>query len=113
MDKQLIEQQKQKLLTEKQRLQSLMERTAKHLYKRDEPYSADFAEQAVEVSNNEVVEHLDDDAKRELVEINTALDKIEQGSYGVCDSCDENINEKRLDVIPYAGLCIKCAEASS
>ncbi|MBT8148664.1 MAG: hypothetical protein KJO24_01955, partial [Gammaproteobacteria bacterium] len=67
------------LEAEKQRLESLVERTAKHLYRRDEPYSADFAEQAVEVENNQVVEQLDEDGKHRLILINKALVKLGDG----------------------------------
>ena len=99
----------QKLLDEQVRLKALVERTAKHLYRRDEPYSADFAEQAIEVSNNEVVEHLDQDAKLELVQIGKALAKFDDDSYGICETCDEPINEQRLQVIPYTPFCVDCA----
>ncbi|MCV6605663.1 MAG: TraR/DksA C4-type zinc finger protein [Porticoccaceae bacterium] len=109
MDATTQQQLQQKLLDEQARLTALVERTAKHLYRREEPYSADFAEQAIEVSNNEVVEHLDQDARLELVQIGKALSKFEDGSYGVCETCDEPINEQRLQVIPYTPFCVNCA----
>ena len=95
---------------EKERLESLVERTAKHLYRRDEPYSADFAEQAVEVENNQVVEQLDEEGKYRLLLINKALTKISDGSFGCCESCGEAINIERLKVVPYTPHCIDCAE---
>ncbi len=105
LEKQLKE--KYSILTDR------IERTAKHLYRREEPYSADFAEQAVEVENNEVVEHLDDEAKVELAQINSALQRLQDGDYGVCTNCQSEINEARLRVLPAAQLCIKCAEKSA
>lgn len=50
---------------------------------------------------------------RELVlwkKINKALKKIEDGSYGICERCEEKISAKRLDARPVAELCIKCKE---
>ncbi|MFH1873683.1 MAG: RNA polymerase-binding protein DksA [Pseudomonadota bacterium] len=50
---------------------------------------------------------------RELVlwkKINKALEKIEDGSYGVCENCEEEITKKRLEARPVAELCIKCKE---
>ncbi|UTW45088.1 TraR/DksA family transcriptional regulator [bacterium SCSIO 12696] len=109
MDSHTSKQLQQQLIAEQERLQELVERTAKHLYRREEPYSADFAEQAVEVSNNEVVEHLDQDAKLELAQIRRALAKFADGSYGFCESCEQAINQQRLKVIPYTPYCIDCA----
>ena len=98
------------LTQEKERLESLVERTAKHLYRRDEPYSADFAEQAVEVENNQVVEQLDEDGKHRLLMIKKALDKLNDGSFGNCEACGDAINEARLKVVPFTPHCIDCAE---
>ena len=42
--------------------------------------------------------------------IDNALHKIENGTYGVCDRCDRNINHERLKVLPYATLCIDCQD---
>lgn len=46
-----------------------------------------------------------------LQKIELALSKIEQGTYGVCESCEDAIESKRLEVRPTAELCIRCKEA--
>lgn len=43
-----------------------------------------------------------------LSEVETALKKIDNGNYGVCEVCHKEINEERLDVRPYTRLCIQC-----
>ncbi len=43
-----------------------------------------------------------------LREIDTALEKLKEGSYGVCEDCGKNIGVKRLEVVPSARLCISC-----
>ena len=43
-----------------------------------------------------------------LSKINQALDKIEQGIYGECESCGEQISVKRIQARPVAELCIDC-----
>ncbi len=48
--------------------------------------------------------------KKELEEINRALKKIEEGTYGICEMCDEPIQEERLKIKPYAKYCIICRE---
>ena len=45
-----------------------------------------------------------------LRNISVALARIDSGEYGLCQSCDEPINPKRLEFDPTALLCIKCAE---
>ena len=44
----------------------------------------------------------------ELVE--QALDRIRQKTYGTCEECGGVIAKKRLEALPYAGTCIRCAE---
>jgi len=45
-----------------------------------------------------------------LGSIETALERIEEGTYGSCDDCGINIPKMRLNAIPYATQCVKCAE---
>jgi len=47
-----------------------------------------------------------------LREVQAALRRIDNGSFGVCDSCEEDINLKRLTAIPWASFCIVCQEAA-
>ena len=48
--------------------------------------------------------------KKELEEIKEALKKIEEGTYGICEMCEEPINEERLKIKPHAKYCIICRE---
>ncbi|MCL5104026.1 MAG: TraR/DksA C4-type zinc finger protein [Armatimonadetes bacterium] len=54
---------------------------------------------------------LDENFKGLIEQIDEALRKIDDGSYGRCDRCDAPINPDRLRAIPYATLCINCQEA--
>ena len=47
-----------------------------------------------------------------LREVRAALDRIADGSYGVCLHCEEEISQKRLKAVPWATLCIGCQEDS-
>ena len=44
-----------------------------------------------------------------LEEIGAALERIEQGQFGVCEECGKEIGRERLDALPYARLCVSCA----
>ena len=48
--------------------------------------------------------------RKELNEIELALDKIKQGSYGICEMCEESIGKPRLEVKNFARFCITCRE---
>ncbi len=42
--------------------------------------------------------------------INNVLKRIDDGKYGICESCREDINEKRLKAMPFVKFCISCQE---
>jgi len=48
--------------------------------------------------------------RKELNEIELALDKIKNGTYGICEMCEEPIGKARLDVKNFARFCITCRE---
>jgi RNA polymerase-binding protein DksA len=50
--------------------------------------------------------------RRTLKEIESALARMEKGEYGTCDRCGVAIPKARLDALPWARLCIHCAESS-
>ena len=108
MDNKIIQEIKAKLESEQTRLSGLLDRTHAHLH-RTERLSADFAEQALETENDEVVEALDRDGQIELRQIKAALKRIGDGSYGQCTECGEDIQQARLLTIPETEFCIKCA----
>ncbi|MCM8789678.1 MAG: TraR/DksA family transcriptional regulator, partial [Candidatus Omnitrophica bacterium] len=43
-----------------------------------------------------------------LYELDDALKKIEEGTFGICEECKKIIPQARLKAVPYARLCIKC-----
>jgi RNA polymerase-binding protein DksA len=100
---------KKKLL---EMLEELDERVAKitdHVKHVDEPIEKDFAEQATQAENNEVMDYLGNAAQMEIIQIKQALTRIDSGNYGLCEVCGEGIREERLQAMPYASMCIKCA----
>jgi RNA polymerase-binding protein DksA len=46
---------------------------------------------------------------RTLEQIEDALERMEDGIYGVCENCNKKIPKTRLNAIPYAVLCVRCA----
>ncbi len=48
---------------------------------------------------------------RVLRDVRVALEALERGEYGVCADCEEPISTRRLEVLPWAQLCVRCQDA--
>jgi DnaK suppressor protein len=53
---------------------------------------------------------LTDREKRKLAQIDDAIDKIEDATYGLCEDCGVKIPKARLKVLPFAKYCVECQE---
>lgn len=71
-------------------------------------HSADSEEQATERGNEPVLEALDEKILAELEEIRLALRRMEEGSYGICVTCEEEIPAARLEALPTTVRCVQC-----
>lgn len=47
-------------------------------------------------------------AQQQLEHIQAALQRVDEGTYGLCAACGEPIPPDRLEVLPYASLCVRC-----
>ena len=68
----------------------------------------DLADQAGDERNREVSFLLNGRSKANLMAIEEALKKIEEGTYGICEECDDEIVPGRLKAMPLAKLCLAC-----
>ncbi len=100
---------KEKLIKKQHELEQRLADTGKHIRHESGPLDKDFAEQAVETENDDVIYALSASAKTEINNIKKALARIEQGKYDSCINCGGQISFKRLKAIPYTTLCIQCA----
>ncbi len=71
---------------------------------------ADPIDMTQEAAERDLVVQLLDRESALVRRLRSALDRINDGSYGVCLQCDEEIAPKRLKAIPWAQLCIDCQE---
>lgn len=74
-----------------------------------EAVNEDWEERATEQEEDEVLAGLGNVTMREISQINKALNEIDHGTYGVCTECGVNIDPARLEILPFATTCIKCA----
>ena len=70
----------------------------------------DIADQAASAYTKEFLFSLGDAERRLLRQVDAALDKMRQNTYGRCEKCGEEISEKRLEALPSARYCIACQE---
>ena len=68
----------------------------------------DIGDVSANTYNRQILLSLNDGQRVILHEIDDALDRINEGEYGVCIECDDPIGEKRLEVRPQAKYCIDC-----
>lgn len=76
----------------------------------DRPLDKDLEEQSLELQNEEVLNQLDPALRGELRDILAALERMDEGEYGTCTECGDEIDVGRLEVLPSARMCIQCAE---
>jgi RNA polymerase-binding protein DksA len=102
------------LLEERQRvwdaISYLHEETPGSLEEQIEETTLDnhLAETASATLDREIDYTLEENSEHVLAEIDGALARIEEGTYGTCRTCGQPIAEERLEAIPYATQCIDC-----
>ncbi len=64
------------------------------------------AEKIEEYENLLSIEHT---LELRLKDVNSALDKIKNNTYGICEKCKKEIESRRLKIVPEAKLCLKCS----
>lgn len=101
---------KKDLLGRKEILTKRIDQLEKDKKRNNGPLSQDSEEQAIELQNDEVVNALDEMEFKELDKVNAALKRIEDGNYGECEKCGDDIAENRLKAVPFATTCINCAK---
>ena len=109
-----LEKFKKLLLRERERLESERrtkaeeeEELVEELADYDDHHSADAASETYERTKDLAI---DENFREMLEQIDEALRKIDDESYGLCDRCGQPINRERLKAIPYATMCITCQE---
>lgn len=68
----------------------------------------DLGDEAANIYNKQVLLSLNENERMRLQEVDESLDRIESGTYGICEECGEAIGLKRLEVRPVAKHCVSC-----
>ena len=68
----------------------------------------DIGDEAANIYNKQILLSLTESERTRLQEVDEALDRIDAGTYGICEECGEPIGLKRLEVRPVAKYCVPC-----
>ncbi len=94
------------------RLAELESRLTKIEDQLDDAPNPDWEDNAQESEGDETLQALGKAGATEMRAIRAALDRIENGTYGECVKCGEEISEERLDVVPHTPFCRNCAQGN-
>ena len=69
-----------------------------------------IAEDGASVAEAERIVTVTEDLQDILAQVDAALERMNEGTYGVCQRCGQKIGEERLEAFPYVAYCISCQE---
>jgi DnaK suppressor protein len=108
ISKDKIEELQEHLLRRRRQILEQLENFEEALAYLEQSRPPEFSEEAQEEAAASSLKALDEQERRELGDITTALEKLEAGTYGVCEICKNNIDLERLTALPMVRLCISC-----
>ena len=101
---------KQELLKLKEEFQTRIDKIEDHIQHPQDDLNEHWDDQAISYRQNEMRKTLLGEARQSLIYVDNALNRIENGTYGECEVCGEDIEVKRLEALPYATLCMDHAK---
>ena len=101
---------KQELLKLKEEYETRINKIEDHIQNPQDDLNEHWEDQAISYRQNDMRKNLMVEARQSLVHVENALSHIENGTYGECEVCGEQIQQQRLEAIPYATLCMDHAE---
>jgi RNA polymerase-binding transcription factor DksA len=99
----------QRLRNRRNELRGRLAAVERDMRRETDPLSGDWAERSTQRANDEVLSCIRLTAEAELREIESALRRLEDGTYGICRKCGEPIAHGRLYSVPHTDCCSECA----
>jgi len=110
MEKKKQEAFKKRLLAKQEELLRVVAKSEQDGREADEEATQDIADKAANSYTKEFLFHQSDENRRLLQLVNEALERMKNGSFGLCVACHEDVQSKRLEAVPWARHCIECQE---
>ncbi len=98
---------KQKLIDERE---TIVSKLSSNDLSVDDSETPDPVDLAVRNYSKNVMLAVSENESRQLTLINEALERIEDDEYGLCQNCENEINPKRLNAVPWARYCLDCQQ---
>ena len=105
-----VESYRQRLQEHRQELMNLYRNDVRAGQESADEGTEDIVDRANNSYNRELMFALSDAERNKLLQVDKALTRIEEGSYGKCLNCGTLIGEKRLQAVPWTRYCIDCKE---
>ncbi len=99
---------KEQLLKKKQSLTNYLRTELSELEAADKHHLADLEEMASDTHDTDSVCEIMAVGSDTIDQIDRALVRIEDGTYGACEDCGDHISFERLEALPFATLCVNC-----
>ncbi len=110
MDKRKAKGYRDKLLSRREGLVGQVQAAEAYSRERDAEATQDPADMAANAYTKELMMSMSTNDRQLLEMIDAALVRIEDGQYGKCIHCSQPIQEKRLEAVPWARYCLRCAD---
>src|SRR6266851_1930471 len=110
MDKKRLDYYKKKLLVRREELMKTIARTEEEGRQADDDPTVDLADKAANSYTKEFLFGQTNTDRAILQLIDEALLRIRSSKYGTCVECEEELQQKRLEAVPWARYCVSCAE---
>jgi DnaK suppressor protein len=101
---------RERLLQKKQEILETYNRNMTYGKEADEEGSQDIADKASNSYTKEFLFSLSNSERDMLQQVDEALSRIADRRYGICDVCEDELDRKRLDAVPWAKRCVPCQE---
>ena len=108
LDKKAIAKFKKILLKEREQIVGDVKQIVESSKEMGQDGIQDIGDEAANMYNKQVLLSLNENERKRLKEVDESLDRIENGTYGICDECGGPISLKRLEVRPVAKYCVPC-----
>ncbi|MBP7528583.1 MAG: TraR/DksA family transcriptional regulator [Syntrophorhabdaceae bacterium] len=108
MNKEAVELYRKRLLKMRENILNKAKKLKEDSYNLGTDGIQDMADAASNTYNADILMSISDNDLTLLKDIDNSLDKLNKGTYGICEECEEKISEKRLEANPVARYCITC-----
>jgi DnaK suppressor protein len=108
LDKKTLQRMKKVLLKEREEIIGEVKQIHESSKEMGQDGIQDIGDEAANIYNKQILLSLSENERIRLQEVDEALDRIANGSYGVCEECGGPIDLKRLEVRPVAQYCVPC-----